>query len=102
MDALSIDVTQSDIDEGSAGCEHCPIAIAARRALGDALTGERWLTVGSTHIELMEFPPFSWIGKWRLPQSAQDFISAFDGPVDEPDAEPVPVYPFSFVAEPIA
>lgn len=100
-EALRIDVLQEDIDEGvRANCEHCPVAIAARRALGDAVTGNRWLTVGSNHIDLMEFPPFSWVGKWRLPQEAQDFILAFDG--DSPDAEPVAVYPFSFTAEPVA
>ena len=79
---ISVEVTQSDIDQGEKqACEHCPIAIAVRRASG----GYPWVgrffisvTTAEGHVE------------YATPHSVYDFIDRFD------EAGKIAVEPFGF------
>jgi hypothetical protein len=97
---LAVSVEQRDIDEGDrCSCQSCPIARAAMRALPKALR-PYGVQVSQDRIEVCAYhPEFRVIARWDLPESAQAFIEAFDGP-DEVEPKPkVEVFPFSFVAK---
>lgn len=67
MPIITIDVTREDIDEGmTSSCNRCPIALAARRAVGSDLIGVTgsYLWVESQAI--------------RLPEAVREFIHGFD------------------------
>lgn len=88
-DLLTIHVTADDIASGDTqACASCPIALAARRALGIAA-----VEVGYTKIAAYAR---AWdnrvpAAEWQMPPAAREFTARFD------DARPVK--PFTFVAE---
>jgi hypothetical protein len=74
---LVIEVTADDIDHGMRReCMWCPVALAARRALGwppDPSGGLEVITTEFGHAVSIAGGP-----KWVLPREASDFIQAFD------------------------
>lgn len=70
MEKITISVTQDDIDEGKPGhCNHCPIAIAARRVF-PGMTVRVW--------DLLTTFGIVKVGYYRMPPEACDFIRNFD------------------------
>jgi len=74
---LVISVTADDIAKGTkCECMWCPIAYAARRALGWPDRPSRGLEVtGSDGVHVIVVPGE---GKWLLPREASTFIARFD------------------------
>lgn len=76
---VHVDVTADDIASGVVSNDHCPIAIAFRRA---AFTAHQ-VSVDPWRIDATE--PSEYAGRFRLvsyvlPQEATDFVKAFDDP----------------------
>lgn len=90
-DLLTVHVTKQDIAAGEQKrCMQCPIALAARRALG--LSEDDWIvSVLPSVITVYEEPDGGRAAWWRPPKSARVFIAAFDMGQD--------VEPFTFAAE---
>lgn len=89
---LTVNVTQADIDEGMRrNCSECPVALAARRTIGEGMI-DRTVYVDAINIMLLEGGIT--VALWRMPESAGEFVDAFD-------SERGTVYPITFVAEPV-
>lgn len=86
---LVIEVTAEDIaKDAPRECMWCPIAYAARRALGWPLEPSHGLEVtGDGGVHVIVIPG---TGKWLLPREASTFISHFD--------TGMPVAPITFTA----
>jgi len=91
-DELVIEVTADDIAKGAkCECMWCPIAYAARRALGWPDRPSRGLEVIGGGDGVIVVPGE---GKWLLPREASTFIARFD--------TGQPVAPFTFTARLVA
>ncbi len=89
---LTVHVTAGDIAAGEPQtCATCPVALAARRALGAPVE------VGYSLIEAYACPgeEDAPAAAWALPAAAQDFIVRFDD-------DDCPVEPITFTAERVA
>lgn len=79
MAAVTVDVTQQDIDAGERyQCDRCPVALALTRTLPGA-----FVEVGNNYIRLRRFSE-SHSNYLTTPDAVEGFIVAFDSgqPVD--------------------
>jgi len=81
---ITVEVTQDDIDHGERGrCQTCPIALALKRA-----TGEAW-SVTDVIVYQVGRPEYAW-----LPARAEGFVHRFD------DCEQVKPFTFKLKVSP--
>ena len=87
-----VEVTAEDIASGVAQkCEHCPIAIALRRAAGSARAYVDGSDIFVSPVFDGDEPSDIWNEAGECPQSVTEFVNAFD--------DGKPVKPFTFTVE---
>lgn len=95
MSDLTINVTQTDIDEGSHGSPcYCAVALAFHRALKEANIEVAVVEVSpglvQAYVDRKQRAARQPMGIWHLPIEVRTFISLFDNRI--------PVSPFQFIA----
>lgn len=85
---MKITVTQHHIDKGEpSSCHWCPIALAIRSILGAGV---------KVRSGFVRFPKLYRNQRRNLPESARQFIMAFDAKGRNPDLDAIRIQPFTF------